>query len=223
LVISNYGNFYGKAPIGSAVVNYDNWTMTISNPSINEVTTPVRKASPVISFDSDQYTGSISWSSNSVLLNGVFVGDTSYTATITINPKPQYTLTGIGSNFFTLSGATTVSNSFGSGIITAVFPATNPTPTYIVRYFVDYGNSDQECKGGRIQGTTEQDILEGNSGTPVEAIPSAASGYDLGRYYECSRVQWNNLVSNSSITEKIITAINVQSNQDWFVLFTKHY
>ena len=197
--------------------------MTISNPSINGVTTPVRKASPVISLDSDQYTGSISWSSNSVLLDGVFVGDTSYTATITITPKTHYTLTGIGSNFFTLSGATTVSDSSGSGIITAVFPATNPTPTYKVRYSVDYGNTDEECNGGRIQGTTEQDILEGNSGTPVEAIPSAASGYDYGRYYDGCSVQWNNFVSNSSILAKIITAENVQSNQDWYVQFYKHY
>lgn len=198
--------------------------MTISNPSINGVTTPVRKASPVVSLDSDQYTGSVSWSSTSGLLDGAFVGETSYTATITINPKPHYTLTGIGSNFFTLSGATTVSDSSGSGIITAVFPATNPTPTYKVRYIVGSSYSDQECQGSRIQGTTEQDIPEGNSGTPVEAIPSAASGYTFdGRYYDGCRVQWFNFVSNSSILDKIITAENVQSNQDWYVLFYKRY
>ena len=220
-IISNYGNFYGKAPIGSAVVNDVNWTMTISNPTINGVTSPVRKAIPVLSIENDQYTGSISWSSNSVPLDGAFVAETSYTATVTITPKAHYTLTGIGSNFFTLSSATTVSNSSGSGIITAVFPATNPTPTYKVSYSM--GDTDQECQGGSIQGVTEQYILEGNSGTPVEAMPFVTSGTYLGRNYDGCSFQWDNYVSNSYSKDKIITAENVKSNEDWYVQFYKHY
>jgi hypothetical protein len=53
-----------------------------------------------------------------------FAGATQYTATITLTPKTGYTLTGVSENFFTVAGATTVTNTANSGVVTAVFPET---------------------------------------------------------------------------------------------------
>jgi hypothetical protein len=57
-----------------------------------------------------------------------FSYSTAYTATITLTPKTGYTLTGVAANFFTVAGATSVSNSAGNGVVTAVFPATASAP-----------------------------------------------------------------------------------------------
>ncbi|MGN7760880.1 S-layer homology domain-containing protein [Paenibacillus sp. 22594] len=51
-----------------------------------------------------------------------------YTATITITPKPGYTLTGVPAYFFTVPGASTT-NTANSGVVTAEFPATAPDIT----------------------------------------------------------------------------------------------
>jgi len=71
-----------------------------------------------VANENAQYTGTIAWSPN----HASFVSGTAYTATITLTPKPGYTLQGVPANFFTVVGATTVSNSANSGVITAEFP-----------------------------------------------------------------------------------------------------
>jgi hypothetical protein len=94
---------------------------TISAPAIAGVTIPVAEGTPVTSVTStDQYTGTITWSGSPV----TFAPTTTYTATITLTPTSGYTLSGVSLNFFTVAGATSVTNSADSGIITAVFPAT---------------------------------------------------------------------------------------------------
>jgi uncharacterized protein (TIGR02145 family)/uncharacterized repeat protein (TIGR02543 family) len=52
------------------------------------------------------------------------LGSQAYTATITLTPTTGFTLTGVAANFFTVAGATTVTNPINSGVVTAVFPAT---------------------------------------------------------------------------------------------------
>jgi hypothetical protein len=94
---------------------------TISTAAISGVTIPVAEGTPVTSVTStDQYTGTITWSGSPV----TFAPTTTYTATITLTPTSGYTLSGVSLNFFTVAGATSVTNSADSGIITAVFPAT---------------------------------------------------------------------------------------------------
>jgi hypothetical protein len=66
------------------------------------------------------YTGTVSWSGSP----STFAGATVYTATITLTPTSGYTLTGVSANFFTVAGATSVTHSADSGVITAEFPAT---------------------------------------------------------------------------------------------------
>ena len=89
--------------------------------AISGITVPVAGAAPVTAItETDQYTGTVAWSGTPV----TFAGSTVYTATITLTAKSGYTLNGVDENFFTVTGATTVSNSADSGVITASFPET---------------------------------------------------------------------------------------------------
>ncbi|ULO05930.1 S-layer homology domain-containing protein [Paenibacillus sp. 19GGS1-52] len=99
-------------------------TVSISTGAIAGVTTPIAGATPVTAVTySSEYTATVSWSPATTL----FAPETAYTATIAITPKAGYTLTGVPANFFTVAGATTT-NDAGSGIVTAVFPATAAIP-----------------------------------------------------------------------------------------------
>jgi hypothetical protein len=90
--------------------------------SIVGVTKPVTGATPVATIAAtSQYTATISWSP----ADAAFAPSTVYTATITITPKAGQTLTDILADHFTVAGAT-ATNEAGSGVVTAVFPATGP-------------------------------------------------------------------------------------------------
>jgi hypothetical protein len=95
------------------------------------------------------YTGTIAWSGTPA----VFDFATTYTATITLTPTSGYTLTGVTANFFTVAGATSVTNSANAGVITAVFPATvatyavgDPGPGGGIIYYVN--SSGFSCGSG---------------------------------------------------------------------------
>jgi hypothetical protein len=80
---------------------------------------PVMGGTPVKEIRTEQYTGTVSWSNAPV----VFAPGTSYSATIYITPEKGFTLTGVGANFFKVTGAKT-SNNPDTGVVTAVFPKT---------------------------------------------------------------------------------------------------
>jgi hypothetical protein len=104
---------------------------TISVAAIAGVTAPVTGATPVTTTTAGTgYTGTVSWTSSGGALVGNFAGATTYTATITLTPTSGYTLTGVVANFFTVAGATSVTNSADSGEIIAVFPATLAAPAF---------------------------------------------------------------------------------------------
>ena len=111
-------------------VNYTTTTgvitaIVINTPAIAGVTAPVTDATPVSSLaDGTGYTATISWSPS----GATFLNTTVYTATITLTAKTGYTLTGVGTNFFTVAGAT-ATNSANSGVISAVFPITQAYAT----------------------------------------------------------------------------------------------
>jgi len=138
-VAANFFNISG-APAGTTVSNSANsGVITVVFPATNSaaptvvtiaaiqgVTAPASGGTPKTAItDSTQYTGTITWSPT----HTIFAASTAYTATITLTAKSGYTLTGVAANFFTVSGATTVSNSANSGVITAVFPATAAAQT----------------------------------------------------------------------------------------------
>jgi hypothetical protein len=84
---------------------------------------PVEEETPVTTITAnDQYTGAVTWSPN----HSPFAFGVTYTATINLTPADGYTLDGVPENFFTVDGATSISNEAGSGVIKAVFPATTP-------------------------------------------------------------------------------------------------
>ncbi|MBU0935030.1 MAG: formylglycine-generating enzyme family protein [Spirochaetes bacterium] len=95
----------------------------ISIAMIPGVVVPVTGESPVTSgIETTEYTGTIVWDP----VTDPFAARTEYTAQIILTAKAGYSLSGIAENFFTVSQAKTVSNSAGSGDVTAVFPKTLP-------------------------------------------------------------------------------------------------
>lgn len=93
--------------------------------SVPGISAPVAGASPATGLDAEQYSGTIGWTP---AVNGTFAACTSYTAAISLKPKPGYTLAGVAANSFKVAGAA-ASHGSGSGTVTAVFP---PTPAMIV-------------------------------------------------------------------------------------------
>ena len=89
--------------------------------AIPGVTVPETGATPVTTITATaQYTGTITWTPT----DNPFAGETVYTATITLTAKPGFTLTDVAANFFTVTGATIVTNTTDSGVVTAMFPET---------------------------------------------------------------------------------------------------
>lgn len=102
--------------------------VTVTSAVIDGVTAPVVGETPVTAIaNGEQFTGTVTWSPD--LVNGKFGPQTVYTATITLTPKVGYKLDGVAANFFTVAGATSVSNGANSGVVTAVFPATKEATT----------------------------------------------------------------------------------------------
>jgi len=96
-------------------------TMTISNSSVN-VTMPETGKPPVSKIaETAQYSGTVTWSPE---VTGSFNAETSYTATITLAPKTNFTLEGINDDFFSVPGADIISNNVNTGVIIAKFPPT---------------------------------------------------------------------------------------------------
>jgi hypothetical protein len=97
---------------------------TIDTAAIAGVAVPLSNATPVAAItETEQYTGTVSW--NPEISEGKFANDTEYTATITLTPTANYTLTGVEEDFFTVDGADTVTYTAGSNTVTAAFPKTD--------------------------------------------------------------------------------------------------
>ena len=100
--------------------------VTVTESAIVGVTAPVVGETPVTAItEGKQFTGAVTWSPKV----STFAASTVYTATITLTPKAGYKLGGVAANFFTVAGATNVSNGANSGVVTAVFPATKEAAT----------------------------------------------------------------------------------------------
>jgi len=92
--------------------------------AIKGVIAPAYTLTPVTTIkETEQYRGTVTWNGNSNI--AVFDKNTKYTATITLTAKTGFTLQGVAENFFTVAGATSVSNAANSGVITAEFSETD--------------------------------------------------------------------------------------------------
>lgn len=110
-----------------------NAVLEITEAAIGGASVPSTAATkPTTTTSAHGYSGSISWSfsqlsgSKSTLADSVFGAMRTYTATIQLTPDCPKGKIKVPSNFFTVSGASSVSNAENSGVITAVFPATGP-------------------------------------------------------------------------------------------------
>ena len=205
-LILNAGSAVGTytATIGSGlatfVVTVD--AVTISNSTISGVTIPVTGATPVSVITPDsQFTGTVTWSTGS----GAFPAATIETATITLSPTSNYTLNGIGANHFSVAGATSVTNGAGSGVITAVFPAT--TSNYAIvsatatpaTSSVSYGYSAQ---------TTQVDLTRSGSTGSDPSLTISVNGGTWTLTAETSTTTTGSSVTISSSQDVTLTAAN---------------
>jgi len=91
--------------------------------TVEGITLPAAGVIPVEATitETAQYTGTAIWNTT----DSTFAFSTEYTATITLTPKPGYTLQGVPADFFDVTGADagTENNAADSGVITAVFRA----------------------------------------------------------------------------------------------------
>jgi len=117
---------------------------------IQGITVPVNGGVPVKTItENEQYSGTVTWNGNPL----TFAASTEYTATIILTPKAGYTLQGVMANYFTVTGATSVSNTVNSGVITAIFPETDPTSINSVSIFIT----------APVKGATPNTIATANS------------------------------------------------------------
>ncbi len=90
---------------------------TVSNLDLTgKLTPPAIGGTPTTSIMDEQYTGTLVWSDNPTM----FLGNTVYTATITLTAKDGYTFSGVAENTFSYDGATSVTSSIGSDQIMTV-------------------------------------------------------------------------------------------------------
>jgi hypothetical protein len=143
--------------VGTLTIN----PKTVDAAAILGVTAPVYGGTPVTAFTAPQYTGTVTWSG--ALTSGNFDYGVAYTATITLTPEANYTLTGVAADFFTVAGATTVTNTADSGTVTVEFPAI-PRPTYSLT--VSAGAN------GTVGGTSSGSYAE-NTAISVTATPNS--------------------------------------------------
>ncbi|MEA4993037.1 MAG: S-layer homology domain-containing protein [Oscillibacter sp.] len=115
---------YYPASWGPSVPNLNadgNASAIVDIKEIPGIVAPVQGNTPVSTIaETAQYTGSVTWSP----ADKPFQSNTAYTATITLTPKTGCALTGVAADFFTVAGATNVSNAANSGVVTAQFPST---------------------------------------------------------------------------------------------------
>lgn len=155
--------------------------------AISGVTVPVTSATPKTAItETAQYTGTVTW----YPANDPFQGGKVYVVTITLTAEAGYTLTGVAANFFTVAGATIVTNTTDSGVVKAVFPETlgvgasygGGIVAYILQpgefngvYYYDAGEqhgliaatADQSTEIVWITGGSTQTTLNGNTLTAL--------------------------------------------------------
>jgi len=85
---------------------------------------PVKGQAPQTTIECDQYTGAVSWTTESGgSVAGNFAPATVYRARIPLTPQDDWTLAGLESNSFTYGGAQ-VSYNIMTRVVTVTFPAT---------------------------------------------------------------------------------------------------
>ena len=188
---------------------------TISTPAIAGVTAPVTGTTPVTTTTAGTgYTGTVTWSGSP----STFAAATTYTATITLTPTSGYTLTGVTANFFTVTGASSVTHSADSGVITAVFPATASSAKEITALTVSgQSGSSTITSTGDTTGTIAITVPNATNVTALVAtFTHTGSSIAIASVAQVSATTANNFTSPVSY---VVTAAD-GSTKTWSVTIT---
>lgn len=105
------------------------YTVSIAKKTLDNaivLTAPVRNEAPQTEITGDGYTAMVVWSPE---VTDTFAYNTEYTATVTITPDENHTVTGIAANGYTVEGAKTVTNDENSNIVTVAYEKTGSRPS----------------------------------------------------------------------------------------------
>jgi len=191
--------------------------------AIPGVTAPAGGETPVTTItETDQYTGTVSWSP----ADNPFDYETVYTATITLTAKSGYTLTGVTADFFTVAGADSVTNNADSGVVTAVFPETDAKvyaigdtgPAGGLIFYIDEADAHSWTYLEVAPVSTEWTGKEwGDYGTEIGG-DAALTGIGDGQAATDAIVQ--HLADNTSETDRaaqLCDALSHNGFEDWFL------
>ena len=105
------------------------YTATIAKKTLDSaiaLTAPVKNTAPQTEIIGTGYTAAVAWSPE---VTDKFAYNTEYTATITITPDENHTVTGIAANGYTVEGAKTVTNDENANVITVTYEKTGSRPS----------------------------------------------------------------------------------------------
>jgi len=182
-----FGTLAGNIPVRN---------ITISE--ILGVNPPIPGEIPVTTItENAQFTGTVEWSPN----HSVFQAGIRYTATITLTPRAGYTFIGVPANFFTVTGAAIVTNNANSGVVTAVFSATD-TDNHIFDITdgsirIENGTNADTVKVTRSDGQVLDNIPEN---TQITITGNYSSNVAVDAIYVASGVTTNIRLNNVNIT-----------------------
>lgn len=170
---NNLGTGYG------AQSSFRTLERTLS-PTLTGLSAPVTGVTRPSSFSGTGYTATVVWSPSES--DNKFHADKEYTATITLTPTTGYDLNGVVANTFSLSGATSLTHSDNSGVITAVFPTTQ------------YNQVSYNTNGGSLISSVNVDY---GAAIPQPTSPTK-TGYSFAGWY--SNVGLTSAVNFSTMT-----------------------
>jgi hypothetical protein len=149
---------------------------TVDVKAIAGVTPPASGATPVAKItETAQFAGTVAWKgAGGAAVGETFADGTIYTATITLEAKDGFTFEGVAANFFTVAGATAVTNDKDSGVVTAVFPATQAPATTLT---VKVGSTEQQVTLTNVGTGTFEYLNDGSGYTFTYPVTGANVGY----------------------------------------------
>ena len=134
--ISRYGDGSNIATTNDTITG----RRSIDISAIPGVTAPAAGASPVtVITETEQYTGTVTWTADGADHSGAFAAGTVYTARIVLTAKTGFSTSGVAADFYTVAGADSVTNTANSGVVTAVFPSTQIALTEEQKNEADFG------------------------------------------------------------------------------------
>ena|GEM_PF-2298603 len=182
-----FGTLAGNIPVRN---------ITISE--ILGVNSPISGEIPVTTItENAQFTGTVEWSPN----HSEFQPSVRYTATIRLTAREGYTFIGTTANFFTVAGATIVTNNANSSVVTAVFSATD-TDNHIFDIADGPIRIEEGTDAGTIRVTYANGLVLDNipQNTQITITGSYSSTAAVDAIYVASGVTTNVRLSNVNIT-----------------------